>query len=76
MHEEWGVRARRGDCSLRLEEVVVASSFISSPLRKNVAEEREFAGSSTPHSSSDSLSENANVVTNDFVSEGQTTVSR
>lgn len=39
-------------------------------------EEREFGNSSTPRSSIESLSENVNVVTNDFVSENCTTISR
>ncbi|CAI2355141.1 unnamed protein product [Caenorhabditis sp. 36 PRJEB53466] len=39
-------------------------------------QEREFGNSSTPRSSNDSLSENVHVVTNDFVSENCTTMSR
>ncbi|KAK0410779.1 hypothetical protein QR680_005316 [Steinernema hermaphroditum] len=35
-------------------------------------DERDLAGSSTPHSSSDSLSDNLHIITNDFVSEGPT----
>uniref|UniRef100_A0A1I7UBS5 G_PROTEIN_RECEP_F1_2 domain-containing protein n=1 Tax=Caenorhabditis tropicalis TaxID=1561998 RepID=A0A1I7UBS5_9PELO len=38
--------------------------------------EREFGNSSTPRSSIESLSENVNVITNDFVSENCTTISR
>ncbi|CAB03199.3 Dopamine receptor 2 [Caenorhabditis elegans] len=39
-------------------------------------DEREFGNSSTPRSSLESLSENVNVITNDFVSENCTTFSR
>ncbi|NP_001360548.1 Dopamine receptor 2 [Caenorhabditis elegans] len=41
-----------------------------------LADEREFGNSSTPRSSLESLSENVNVITNDFVSENCTTFSR
>ncbi|CAL2045758.1 unnamed protein product [Caenorhabditis brenneri] len=41
-----------------------------------LADEREFGNSSTPRSSIESLSENVNVITNDFISENCTTISR
>ncbi|UMM36643.1 hypothetical protein L5515_008711 [Caenorhabditis briggsae] len=41
-----------------------------------LADEREFGNSSTPRSSIESLSENVHVITNDFVSENCTTMSR
>ncbi|CAD6186961.1 unnamed protein product [Caenorhabditis auriculariae] len=53
------------------------SSFYSRPQSTSVLlQEREFGVSSTPRSSVDSLSENINVITNDFVSENCTTLSR
>ncbi|EGT35356.1 CBN-DOP-2 protein [Caenorhabditis brenneri] len=42
----------------------------------SLAYEREFGNSSTPRSSIESLSENVNVITNDFISENCTTISR
>uniref|UniRef100_A0A7E4W3N4 G_PROTEIN_RECEP_F1_2 domain-containing protein n=1 Tax=Panagrellus redivivus TaxID=6233 RepID=A0A7E4W3N4_PANRE len=42
----------------------------------NTIHDHDLAGSSSPHSSTDSLSENVHVVTNDFVSEGPTSMSR
>ncbi|EFO98888.1 CRE-DOP-2 protein [Caenorhabditis remanei] len=48
----------------------------SSPQPPLLLNEREFGNSSTPRSSIESLSENVNVITNDFVSENCTTISR
>ncbi|NP_001360549.1 Dopamine receptor 2 [Caenorhabditis elegans] len=50
-----------------------ASGDLPLPMLLN---EREFGNSSTPRSSLESLSENVNVITNDFVSENCTTFSR